>query len=376
MAFGWGRRTVANVCRQLDDRGQTHRTRFNNFLTVGRFDPAEALRLKAAELVAQLKLQPRETVYLVIDDSKKAKRGKHMDAVGWIHDPLSGRTVRGHQYVTAVLVVRGYCIPYAIHLYVKQELCRKLKVQFQTLTRIAADMIRALRLPGDPDVCVLFDSFYLCPVVVRACQDRNFAFVSALKSNRNLREDTGPIVKVSRHARTCFRRGPQLACTVRKPHASVTYTIVDASRLLVSKLGPLHVIYSRKNKEKRILGLVTNHPRWSAIHIVKAYAQRWRIEVFFKDAKQLLGLGHYQNLAYQAAVTHLHLVCFAHALLTHLAIAGDGAQGKSIPPAATASTETLQTRLRALVWNDTADHLRKFKDPKRLLAELDRLLAA
>lgn len=360
--------------RQLDGRGQTHRTRFNNFLAVGRFDPAEALRQQAAALVAKLRLKPRETVCLVIDDSKKSKRGKSMDAVGWIHDPLTGASIRGHQYVTAILVVRGHCIPWAIHLYVKDKLCPKLKMPFRKLTQIAADMIRSVRLPGAPKVCVLFDSFHLCPTVTHACQERGFTFASTMKSNRNMSHN-GRHLKAGTYAKTRFKHGKRLSCTVRKPHGSVTYTVVDAGWLTVGALGQVHVVFSRENKEKRVIGLITNDPRLSPIQMVQTYAKRWRIEVFFKDAKQLLGLGQYQNLAYQAAVTHLHLVCFAQTLLTHLAISGDGAQGKPSPMAAQASTESLQTRLRALVWADTADHLRTFKDPKRLLAELSRLLA-
>jgi hypothetical protein len=35
------------------------------------------------------------------------------------------------------------------------------------------------------------------------------------------------------------------------------------------------------------------------------------MEQWLKDTKQLLGLDHYQNRPYRAAVIHLHLVCFA-----------------------------------------------------------------
>ena len=74
MAFAWGRRNVANLYRYLD--AQHHRTRFNNFFLVQRWDPEAALRQKAQELLRALHPTPGETLYLVIDDSKKAKRGK------------------------------------------------------------------------------------------------------------------------------------------------------------------------------------------------------------------------------------------------------------------------------------------------------------
>jgi SRSO17 transposase len=91
------------------------------------------------------------------------------------------------------------------------------------------------------------------------------------------------------------------------------------------------VLFSRKNHDRRILGLVTDNPSLSARQMIHTYNDRWRIEVYFKDGKQLLGLGQYQNISLEAAITHLHLVCFAQALLTHLAIERHGAQGANNP---------------------------------------------
>src|SRR6266705_6087269 len=73
MALAWGRHHVANFYRYLD--AQHHRTRFNNFYLVQRWDPEAALRQKAQERLRALALQPGDTVYLMLDDSKQAKRG-------------------------------------------------------------------------------------------------------------------------------------------------------------------------------------------------------------------------------------------------------------------------------------------------------------
>ena len=59
---------------------------------------------------------------------------------------------------------------------------------------------------------------------------------------------------------------------------------------------------------------MTEDPELSAAGLIQMYEVRWAVELFFKDSKQLLGLGHYQNRAYGAAVTHRHLVCLASAL--------------------------------------------------------------
>jgi hypothetical protein len=74
MAFTWGRHHVANLCRYLDT--QHHRTRFNHFFLVQRWDPEAALQQKAQERLRALAPHPGDTVYLIRDDSKHAKRGQ------------------------------------------------------------------------------------------------------------------------------------------------------------------------------------------------------------------------------------------------------------------------------------------------------------
>src|ERR671925_305860 len=76
IAFIWGRRNVANLYRYLD--AAHHRTRFNNFFLVERWDPEAALCQQAQAVLRSLRPGKGETIYLVLDDSKKAKRGRTM----------------------------------------------------------------------------------------------------------------------------------------------------------------------------------------------------------------------------------------------------------------------------------------------------------
>jgi hypothetical protein len=118
MAFMWGRRNVANVYRYLD--AVPHRTRFNNFFLVKRWDAEATLRQKAQELLRALHPLPGETVYLILDDSKKGKRGKRMEAVAKMKDPTTEAYIRGHQYVCGTLLFRQQVIPWGI-----PALCQK-----------------------------------------------------------------------------------------------------------------------------------------------------------------------------------------------------------------------------------------------------------
>jgi len=76
------------------------------------------LQMKAYELLGNPGLRQGDVVEFILDDSKKQKRGKAMEAVNWIRDPLTGRNIRGHQYVRATIRFRGHTIPFGIHLYI------------------------------------------------------------------------------------------------------------------------------------------------------------------------------------------------------------------------------------------------------------------
>jgi hypothetical protein len=162
-----------------------------------------------------------------------------------------------------------------------------------------------------------------------------------------------------------------------KPPGAVRSRDLDAGWLQVSKLGVLHVVFSRKGAARTILGLVTDDPEVSAAGLIQAYGRRWEIAPWVQDTKQLLGLGHSQNRPYRAAVIHLHLVCFADALLTHLRMARIGAQGRwTWDKAANLSTATAQDQLRSLIWEDLVIYLKEQCHETSVLAELERLRVA
>ena len=143
------------------------------------------------------------------------------------------------------------------------------------------------------------------------------------------------------------------------------------------QLGGLHVVFSRKGVARKILGLVTDAPDLSAADVIRTYDKRWTIEQWVKDVKQLLGLGQYQNRSYGAAVTHLHLVAFASALLTHLRIARTGAQRqRTRDKAAGISTAAVQDQLRSLLWEDLITYLQEERSGQPVIQELERLRVA
>jgi hypothetical protein len=98
-------------------------------------------------------------------------------------------------------------------------------------------------------------------------------------------------LKVGAYGYSLFGRRHKQTFRIKKAGGTADYTYVGAGWMKVSDLGQLHVITSRKNRDKKMLGIVTDDPNVSAGQMIRMYDERWSIEVFFKDGKQLLGLG-------------------------------------------------------------------------------------
>jgi hypothetical protein len=263
-----------------------------------------------------------------------------------------------------------------IRLYVQNTHCAALGLPVRKTTELASQLIREFKPPTGVQVVVVVDAYSLCPTVVKACRAQQFHVASTLKSNRSLFKHGGKL-KAGRYGRKLFRRRRTATLDLAKPYGAARYRFVDAGWLEVSTLGPLHVVCSRTGTAKKVLGLVTDAPELSAADVIRTYAKRWTLEQWLKDVKQLLGLGHYQNRPYWAAVTHLHLVCFADALLTHLRLERHGAQGQRTPhKAADRSTATAQEQLRRLLWEDLMTYLKEKRHGQSAIEELERLRVA
>jgi len=174
-------------------------------------------------------------------------------------------------------------------------------------------------------VPILSDSFYLCTKAVRTHKNNHFHFLSTLKSDTYLYV-RGRKLKAGTYGSNFFNRKHKSTLKVSKKQGSVLYKYADKGWITVNKLGKVHIIFSRKNKERLIMGIAADHPSLTAPKIINSYETRWSIEVFLKESKQLLGFGHYQNRPYREAVTHLYLVSFAYTLLSHIAIESSCAQ--------------------------------------------------
>jgi hypothetical protein len=366
-----GRRSLSSFTVATAQR----RTRqaISHFLDEDLWEGASLLRQKAFDTLRQLGWRAGDTVYILLDDTQKRKRGRKMDAVKKLFLHAEKIYAPAHIFVTCALVYRGVVIPYAVRLWLPQEFSRGQGLPFRKLTELAAEMLGQFALPGKGKIIALFDSYYLCPTVVQTCEARGWAYVSVAKKNRNFfpQGRDRDKRKLGRYGRNVLRRSGHAVKAGGKPHRV-------AERLgRLSKAGEVKLIFSRRVRERAWVVLVTNQRQWSAKTVLSHYQRRWGIEVLFKMAKQHLGLGDYQVLRYRAIENYLRLVFLASLLLTHQALRAPDVQAelkKRHHVLRLASIPQLQQRLRATLWDDFVQRLEKRPKQRSWARKIKELL--
>lgn len=367
---------------KLQAAGKERRSRqaISNFLTLAEWNAPELLQQTAVEQLLKMGYRKGDELPLIIDDTQKRKRGKLMAAVSKIFLHAEKVYANGHTILGAAFVYRGVVVPCAVKLWASRESCWKSqsepeaidRLEFRTLTGMAADLIANLPLPEEAKPIVLFDSYYLCHEVAQACEARRFSYVGVAKKNRNFFPDGRPHDrrKLGTYGGNVLRREGRSVSVRKKKHRL-------AERVgHLKHLGRVKLVFSRRPKESSWICLVTNETRWSMSTVLSHYLRRWGIEVFFKMSKQNLGLGDYHLLRYRGIERYLCLVLIAALLLTHLAFnAPDAkAQRKSRAELRLPSIPQLQQALRNRLWNQVLDELAKNKSTRRAAEKLKQVI--
>jgi len=304
--------------------GGRHRTRLGGFLRDADWDAPGVLREQVLATLRWMRPRRGETIELLIDDTRVAKRGQRMAALQKIWDHTHQRFTRGHIWVVAAIRFRGVVLPWRIELWHPRRYAGR---HYRKTTDIAAEIIAAFDTPWPLKVRVLFDAFYLCPQVAKTCRTRGFLWFSVAARNRTFRRDGGRRAKLGMVAPGWLRHG---ARSIRMPRArgsaKLRITSVDGH---LSRIGRVRLVASKRPRDPwRNLVIFATNASMDARQIVSVYERRWDIEVMFKELRSDLGLGDYQMLDEQAIVRHVHLCALAHLLLTRHALERVAAQAR------------------------------------------------
>ena len=388
-AVSFGRRNVSSLYACMQE--QTHRQKLNDFMVESRWADAQVLADAAGFALRLMKPRKGERLDILIDGSGKRKRGRHMDALGFIREAGTPGVIPGHKYLLVLLRFRGVILPWAIDLYVPKrffrtpagrELRERTGRRFRTLNQMAADILAAM--PTDWaeqfNVYVLMDSGFCNPTACAAVRDKGFHFICAAQSSRNFRVDRGhrrpKTVRLSTHAPGVLRfQGWDVELEPKRPGGARRRFRLATQTGTMKGIGRVRCVFSKRKSDGSVLTLVTSDLDLCAEEVATGYGWRWEIEVTTKALKQHLGLGEYQHRWFEGAVHHLHLSCLAHLALTTVELNRLGPKAeKANAVLQLPSTRDLQNRLRTMVWRDTLTQLRRPSCREEIIHHLERSL--
>lgn len=345
--------------------GGGHRTSRGAFLSRSGWDAPALVDRTAMGLLASMKPRPGEVAYLILDDTRIAKRGRKMAYASKIWDHKQQRFVRGHVALFAAVMFRGVVLPWRVELWKPKG--HPGPPRYRKLTDMAAAMVKAFEAPAGVRVRVLFDAFYLCPAVAKACEAKGFTFFSVASRNRNFTTGEGGR---SRRRRSIARLMPGLIrhkgkrVRMKRSRRQATLRIASVDGRL-SRIGRVRMVVSKRPRGpwNKCIAVVTSETGLRPRQVVAIYELRWSIEVLFKELRQDLGLGDYQMIAAEGILKHLHVCCLAHQMLTHQSLAGLGA--KAVRPNKQVPLPPMSQRLRTLRTRVAEDHIaRLVKGPE------------
>ena len=184
---------------------------------------------------------------------------------------------------------------------VRGDLARRLK-EARELTKpaLALKMLQTARAQGLPARYLLVDAWFTSPTFCRSVQDLGLEVIGRLKRDRTLyyRDGTGYTLDQLYQAHK-HRLVKDAALGLALLAVPVTCGNGLTGTIVFTK-G-----YKEPDLETRSGGKIKAQPPWAAFfttdltliaaQVVQKYLGRWAIEVFFKEAKQRLGLGQEQG---------------------------------------------------------------------------------
>lgn len=274
-----------------------------------------------------------DTTALIFDDTVLEKSGRTIEGVSKIWDHVIGRSVLGYQLLVMGYYNGGVFIPldfsfhrrgmknkkkpYGLKLkhykdqYRKERAKdspgqeRKKELDTDKITA-AAKMIQTAVKKGFAAQYVLTDSWFTCWKMVHAAKKAGLHYIGMFCKVKTLFKYRGKNMTY-KAIRNLNRKN-----TKRNKCFGLYYI-----RTVVEWNGEFTVLYfTRRGKHGKWKVVLSTDTKSTFKSTIEIYQIRWSIEVFFKESKQLLGLGKEQSTDFDAQVAHTTLVMVQHIFLT------------------------------------------------------------
>lgn len=306
----------------------------------------------AKAVYQQNKLQGSRIKAFVLDDSIKTRKGKKMEGVSSHFDHVTGRHVMGQQVLTLGLATEDAFLPIDSQIYISDVKAQGLikphkdgrsiagrrysEATTQTKPDMSASMMnRAIRSGIEADY-LLADAWFGTKPMIRTALELNIcAILRMKKSKMNYRVVINGQTQQRLNAQELYTTVVKRKWTKVRglPWKAVSLDV----ELDLAKKGekeprwePMRLLFVRGLSEpdeeeaskKGWALFLTTDIQLSMNKILETYALRWGIEVYFKEAKQHLGLLTEQTITFASHTASIHLCAIRYLILVDNKLSG------------------------------------------------------
>lgn len=288
-----------NIYRAVvsDPRREIGKDAVYDFLAYSRFSWRRfllQLALKATALIDALTHENRESVLILDDTSIERPRAKKVELLARVFDHCEGRFLKGFRMLTLAWSDGASLLPLDFALLSSADPCNRYQNVTKTVDRrscgamrrreatmkstaLLVPMLRRALAAGVKARYLLMDSWFglpaiisaLCPLLPVICMVKRTPKVLYGFCGKRLTVDG-----IYRELKKCRGRAKVLA--------SATVTLNDGQNA--------RLVFVRDRRKKDWLTLLSTDLNLPEADVVRIYGKRWDIEVFFRTAKQFLGL--------------------------------------------------------------------------------------
>jgi len=280
-----------------------HQSSLNDFFTRSPWEEQ-----KVHERLSKITVRNIKDAHIgILDDTLSHKPyAEKMEGLGFHYDGMTGKESKGHSIVTFGFSSRelGF-VPFDSTQYLKDG---RSKNDLACTIIKRAHRYRKLSL-------YLMDSWYANTKVLSAIKEQSGHYITEMKSNRN--------ATINRRCRQVWAHGQYIDA---KQFTVVTikgtkYRFFQCSAFISGRgLGTVNLVFSQKYEEKEKQWgethyLITDILQLPGARVIELYLLRGGIESFHREAKQQLGLEHYQLRNGRGIDRYLFLVLLTYVLL-------------------------------------------------------------
>ena len=307
----------------LDHTTNAQKDVFYRFLNYERFNWRRLVYLLASKIIACSDDVPLRQKVLIADDSLVPKSGKDIELVSYHFDHKTKRSILGNQCLQLGYHngINFFPLDVAFNTSSKRPNNRLRDIDKRTIgwhrrkealskkTATLVSMVDRAWNSGIDASFVLFDSWFAHDDVISKIYEIGYGVICRLKRGRVKYEYQG-------QKYTLKQLWQQVA---KKQTVFVKDFNVKAICLNVKlpKTGDVRILFISDGK-KDWHALLSTDTELDASEILSYYARRWAIEVFFKDAKQMLYMGKEQSNTFDAAVACYSMVMIRYLLLVYI----------------------------------------------------------